>query len=180
MNSNTIMASLISVIDAQLALVGITDFDVSQNFQPSDQYTGGDKDSEFKTKIFLHSITNPNIGRSRKYNKSKDKRADIHHKSKVIQVSVVHYFDYSDIDSKTPEDMAELVADLLDSPDAIKALRDLDIYLQEVGEVRPVFTVNDKDQNESVPNFDLVINYQSDIIKSSGVVNNASGEAGMV
>ena len=180
MNSNTIMSSLISVIDAQLALIGITDFDVSQNFQPSDQYTGGDKDSEFKTKIFLHSITNPVIGRGRKYSTDSSQRADTQHLSKVIQVSVVHYFDYADVNAYTPEDMAATVRALLDSPDAIKALRDLEIYLQEVGEVRPVFTVNDKDQNESVPNFDLVINYQSDIIKISGVVNDASGEVGVV
>ena len=170
MNSNQLIIAVIEEIENQLNMVGVSDFEVSRNFQPTDQYSGADVDSDIKTRIYLHSITNPVIGHSRKYNSTSTKRADLQHSTKVYQVSVLHSFDYTDVDAMTPEDMCALVRALLDSPDAIKNLRANDVYLQEVGDVRPIFFVNDKDQNESVPNFDLTVVYRSEIIKGSGYV----------
>ena len=175
MNDNQLITAVITTIEDQLTLVGESSFEVARNFQPSNQFSGGDADSDIKTQVFLHAITSPVIGRSRKYNATQDKRADLQHKSKLIQVSVLHSFDYKDEDSKTPEDMCGLIRDLLDSPDAIKSLRARGVFLQEVGEPRPMFFVNDKDQNESSPNFDLTVTYRSEIIKDSGFVNTISG-----
>ena len=88
---------------------------------------------------------------------------------------MVHSFDETDVSSKTPEDMADLLHDLLDSPDAIAALRAKEIFLQEVEDVRPVFFTNDKDRYESVPNFDLTVNYSSSITKSAIFVDESEG-----
>jgi len=176
-NSNALITALIDEIESQLNEQGITNFNVSRNFQPSDQHSGGDVDSEIKTQIFLHAISNPSLGHSRKYNSDNTKRADLQHLTKVYQVSVLHSFDYEDVNAMTPEDMCALVRALIDSPDAIKNLRAKDIFLQEVTDLRPIFFVNDKDQNESVPNFDLTATYRSEIVKNIGYVDHAEGDS---
>jgi len=178
MTDNQMMIALIGEIESQLTNYGAIDFEVSRNQQPTNQYTGADKDDSIKTRVFLYPITNPSVGKNRRYQGDDQnfERVDTQHKSKSIQISVVHYFDYTDVNAMTPEDMCNLVHDLIDSPDAIKSLRGSDVYLQDAGDVRPVFSVNDKDQTESVPNFDITVNYQSSITKSAAYVDDAVGE----
>ena len=173
MNDNQIMIALIVEIENQMNLVGVPDFEVSRKAQPTNQYTGASTNDPIKTRVFLYAITNPVSGKSRSYfiDGVDPKRADIQHKSKLIQVSVLHSFDESDVNASTPEDMANLVRDLIDSPDCIKNLRDDGVFLQDAGDVRPVFTVNDTDRNESTPNFDIVLNYASDIVKESEIID---------
>lgn len=172
MTDNQMMISLIEEIENQFTLFGISNAEVSRGYQPTNQFTGADKDDPIKTRVFLYAITNPNHGRSRRYSGGNldPKRSDYQHKAKAIQVSVLHYFDPGDVNARTPEDMSNLVRDLIDSPDAIKNLRDKKVFLQECGDVRPIFTINDKDRNESTPNFDLTVNYTSSIEKASSTV----------
>ena len=68
MTDNEMMIALIEEVENQLGLIGVTDFEVSRNQQPSNQYAGADKDDTIKTRIFLYAITNPNHGKSRAYN----------------------------------------------------------------------------------------------------------------
>lgn len=176
MNDNQMMIAIIEEIERQLTLVGVDSFEVSRNQQPTNQYTGGDEDDTIKTRVFLHAITKSSDGHGRSYIKGSDfKRTDFQQKFKSIQISVAHSFDETDVNARTPEDMADLIHDLLDSPDAIKALRDNEIFLQEVGSVRPVFFTNDKDRFESLPNFDLTVNYSSAITKVAGFVDGVDG-----
>ncbi len=169
------MASLILTIEEQMSLVGFTDFEVSRNFQPSNQYTGADGSDSVKTRVFLHAITNPSLGNSRRYNSTRDKRADLQHLTKTVQVSVLHDYDYMD-DTDTPaEDICATVRALLDSPDAIKSLRERGLFLESVTDLRPIFFVNDKDLNESSPNFDVRLTYRSDIIKDVSAATEVNG-----
>lgn len=176
MTDNEMMIAIIREIEDQLVLVGFgdagIDFEVGRNQQPTNQYTGGDADDPVKTRIFLYSVTKGSDGHGRAYTQGVDfTRTDFQQRSKSIQVSVIHSFDYTDVNARTPEDVADLVHDLLDSPDAIKNLRDKDIFVQNVGDVRPIFFVNDKDRNEQTPNFDLLVNYSSSITKTTGYVD---------
>lgn len=179
MNDNQMMIALIAEIERQLTLVGVTGFEVGRNHQPTDQYTGADKDDSIKTRVFLYAITKGSDGHGRNYTIEDGgepfKRTDFQQKHKSIQVSVAHYFDETDINARTPEDMADLIHDLLDSPDAIKSLRDNEIFLQDVGDVRPVFFTNDKDRYESLPNFDVLVNYSSSITKAANYVDDSVG-----
>lgn len=169
MNDNRMMIALISEIERQFDLVGVTNYEVGRSQQPTNQYTGGSVDDSIKTRVFLYAITKGSDGHGRSYTPSSVgsdfKRNDFQQKFKSIQVSVVHSFDEKDINARTPEDMTDLLHDLLDSPDAIKALRNEEIFLQDVGNVRPVFFTNDTDRYESLPNFDLQLNYSSSITK---------------
>jgi hypothetical protein len=178
MTDNEMMSALIAETERQLTLYGITDFEVSRGMQPTNQYAGADKDDPIKTRIFLHNVANPNHGRSREYTLdiASPTRTDTHHKGKIIQYSVLHHFDYKDPDAFTPEDMANLVQQLMDSPDAIKKLIESDIFQQEVSDVRPTFKVNDKDRNESMPTFDLTVNYNSSINKTAIIVDSLGHE----
>jgi hypothetical protein len=178
MTDNQMMIALIAELNKQLTDYGITNFEVCRSQQPTTQHVGADKDDYIKTRVFLYSITNPSIGKSWAYKGdiSNFEREDTQHKSKSIQISVVHYFDYEDINALTPEDMANLVHDLIDSIDSIKSLREDGVYLESAGGVRPVFMLNDKDNTESLPNFDIVVNYQSSITKASGYVDIAEGD----
>lgn len=176
MTDNEMMIAIIEEIENQLELVNFgvsgTDFEVGRNQQPTNQYTGSDSDDSVKTRIFLYSVTKSNDGHGRSYTPGENfTRTDFQQRSKSIQVSVIHSFDETNINAKTPEDVADLVHDLLDSPDAIKNLRDKDIFVQNVGDVRPIFFVNDKDRNEQTPNFDLLVNYSSSITKTTGYVD---------
>lgn len=175
MTDNQMMIALILEIERQLNLVGVTDFEVSRNQQPTNQYTGGSKDDPIKTRVFLYAVTKGSDGHGRNYtleDGSKPfQRTDFQQKHKTIQVSVAHDFDETDVNARTPEDMSDLIHDLLDSPDAIQALRDKEIFVQEVGNVRPVFFTNDTDRFESLPNFDLTVNYSSAITKAADYVD---------
>lgn len=182
MTDNEMMIAIIREIEDQLVLVGFgdagIDFEVGRNQQPTNQHTGGDADDPVKTRIFLYSVTKGSDGHGRSYTQAPVggdfTRTDFQQRSKSIQVSVVHSFDYADVNARTPEDVADLVHDLLDSPDAIKNLRDKDIFVQSVGDVRPIFFINDKDRNEQTPNFDLLVNYSSAITKVSSYVDDVS------
>ena len=173
------MIYIIAEIERQLTLVGITNFEVGRNQQPTNQYTGGSQDDPIKTRVFLFAVTNGSDGHGRSYTIEDGaepfKRTDFQQKSKAIQISVAHYFDETDINARTPEDMSGLIHDLLDSPDSVEALRVNKIFMQEVSNVRPVFFTNDKDRFESLPNFDLQINYSSAITKVAGFVDVSVG-----
>lgn len=176
MTDNQMMILIIAEIERQLTLVGVglpgVDFEVSRNHQPTNQHTGADKDSEIKTQVFLYAITKGSDGHGRNYQTGTEfTRTDFQQRHKSIQISVAHYFDETDINARTPEDMADLIHDLLDSPDAIQALRDDKIFLENVGDVRPVFFTNDKDRFESLPNFDVLVNYSSAITKAANYVD---------
>ena len=183
MTDNEMMIAIILEIESQLELVGFgiagTDFEVGRNQQPTNQYTGGDEDDPVKTRIFLYSVAKGDDGHGRAYTQGVNfKRTDFQQKSKSIQVSVVHSFDETNINAKTPEDVADLIHDLLDSPDAVKNLREKDIFVQNVSPVRPIFFVNEKDRNEQAPNFDLLVNYSTAITKGAGYVDTV--ESGVV
>ena len=179
MNDNQMMIHIIAEIERQLTLVGVTAYEVGRSQQPTNQYIGASQDGPIKTSILLFSIATGNDGHGRSYTVAAGgepfKRTDFQQKSKTIQISVAHYFDETDINARTPEDMASLVRDLLNSPDAIKALRVNKIFVQELSSVRPVFFTNDKDRFESLPNFDLQINYSSKITKVADYVDNGAG-----
>lgn len=176
MTDNEMMIAIIEEIENQLTIVGVTNFEVSRNYQPTNQYVGSSNIDPIKTRIFLYAITKVSDGHGRAYTTGAEfTRTDFQQRSKTIQASVIHYFDETDINARTPEDMADLVHDLLDSPDAIKNLRDKKIFLQNVGDVRPVFFINDSDGNESAPNFDLLVNYASSITKPAGYVDDVAG-----
>ena len=179
MTDNQMMIAIIEEIENQFTLAGLgvagVDFEVGRNQQPTNQYTGADGDDSVKTRVFLYAITKGNDGHGRAYTQGPNfTRTDFQQKSKTIQASIVHDFDESDISARTPEDIADLLRDLLDSPDAIRNLRDKEVFLQEVGNVRPVFFTNDKDRNESSPNFDILVNYSSAITKAADYVDSAS------
>lgn len=177
MTDNQMMIAVIAEIKRQLTGQGIADFKVVRGMQPTNQYSGASKDDDIKTRISLYAVTKSNAGKGRIYSggNADPKRTDTHHKGKTIQVSVLHYFDESDIDAMNTEDMADLVQQLIDSPDAIRSLRDDGVFLESVGDVRPTFTVNDKDRNESTPNFDMTVNYSNSIVKDSAVVTGVNG-----
>jgi hypothetical protein len=180
MTDNQMMIYMIAEIERQLTLVGITDFEVGRNQQPTNQYTGASEDDPIKTRVFLFAVTKGSDGHGRSYTVETGgepfKRTDFQQKNKAIQISVAHYFDETDINARTPEDMSDLIHDLLDSPDAIASLRVNEIFVQEVSDVRPVFFTNDKDRFESLPNFDLQVNYSSAITKAAGFVNVSVGD----
>ncbi|AUG84954.1 hypothetical protein MAELSTROM_34 [Pseudoalteromonas phage Maelstrom] len=176
MTDNEMMIAIIEEIERQLTLVSFgvagTDFEVSRSQQPTNQYVGADKDDPVKTRVFLFSITKGSDGHGRNYTTGEEfTRTDFQQKTKTLQISVAHYLDWKDPSALTPEDVTDLIRDLMDSPDAIAALRAQKIFLQEASSVRPVFFTNDKDRFESMPNFDLQVNYSTSITKSAGYVD---------
>ena len=79
----------------------------------------------------------------------------------------------------TASDILTIAADLLQSHDAVRNLRNNGVNIERVTDVRPSYFINDKDRNESSPSFDLTVtyqhNYEKEIPSITGVNGNQHG-----
>ena len=155
MKDNLIIKALIECISQKLTEQGFTSFEVSRSAQPTDQYLGADIDSRIKTQIFLHQISHKIL-----QNAATEYKGEIESNRAVkVQIDCFHYYDIRDFDAFTPDDIAELISDMLFARDTIRCLREQGIRLESRTGIRPSFYINDKEHFENVASFDIVITY---------------------
>jgi hypothetical protein len=183
MTENEVIIALKAEIENQLALAGVTSFEVSRSAQPTDQFTGASVDSTVKTQVFLRPISpseNYNLSPGRKYSNTDPEVTYSHNKSMTIQIDVLTDFDYTDINALSAFDLCETVSQTLFEGDAIRALRDSGVRIQSKTDTRPAFPVLDKDRFESSPNFDLVVTYTTDRTKTFENITAVNGSTTIV
>lgn len=78
---------------------------------------------------------------------------------RTYQVNALSIQDPTDIDAPTPFDILAAVAETLQSESTRAAMMAEGIGILRVQDMRPPFIVDDRDRNESVPNFDFTITY---------------------
>lgn len=166
-----IVAALIAEIKTQLEIYGIdpAELRVARAYQVTSQHAGA---SRFEA--FIAPVTNTDIGWRRGYDNSDIKLT--HTKQKTYQVSAMTQFDPSNPGDIPAQDLAHIIHDMMQQPDSIRTLRDKCVYIQRCGPVRPSFWVNDSDEFESMPNFDVVVSYNSEYIKPVPVVTEVTGD----
>lgn len=155
MTDNELFTALIAEIKTQLDAYGLTDYAVKRNYQPGARNAGNGP------VIYLHSVSVQNIGRGLDYSWASGEFEQSNYKARTIQVDVIYTPDVSDETALLAEDIAGALADLLQSQAAIEALRAEGVRVENVSSPRPVFTVNQSDQYESTPGFDLRVTYSN-------------------
>lgn len=175
MTDGQIVAALIIEIRRQLEIYGIAagDLRVARSSQPTSQYAGADPDST-KYQVFIEPITNTQVGLSRKYADNGDMTVR-HVKQKSYQISTLADFDPSVPTDMPAHELAQVLNDMIKHPDALRELTDKGVYLLDSGPVRPSFQVNDSDEYESMPNFDIVVSYNAEYTKPVPEITHVTG-----
>ncbi len=171
MRDNDLFKVIIAELNTLLAVEGLSDVKVKQSYQPTQQSVSEQR------RIFIHKVSNPQVVVGIVYDENK--RIQQHLKRAVFQFDALAQQDPSDINSLTASDILTIAADLLQSYDAVRNLRNNGVNIERVTEVRPSYFINDKDRNESSPSFDLTVtyqhNYEKEIPSISGANSNLQG-----
>ncbi len=177
-----IVAALIAEIKRQLNLYGVSDLRVSRRSQPTRQHSGAAQGAE-KYQVFIEPVTNTNIGWGRTYSQQPDESLGLtinHVKQKTYQISALSDFDPANPSDIPAHDLAHIVADTLEHPDSIRALKSAGVNILSCTPVRPAFDLNESDQWESTPSFDVVVSYNTQYTKPAQVVGDTIGAVGRV
>lgn len=171
MRDNDLFKVIIAELKLLLADEGLGDIKIKQSYQPTQQSVSEGR------RIFIHKVSNPQVGIGIIY--SGTKRTQQHLKRASFQFDALAQQDPSDINSLTASDILTAAADLLQSYDAVRNLRNNGVNIERVTDVRPSYFINDKDKNESSPSFDLTVTYQHEYEKEipsiTGVNSNLHG-----
>ena len=164
MKDGQIINALMLEIENQLAIYGIlpADLHVTRSNQPSSQYSGATSSTK-KYQVFLTPVVSTQIGSGS--DRQGDKINYQHVKAKSYQISCLVDFDYADVEAIPAHDLAQIINDMLQQRDAARNLRTKGVQVQECSNVRPTFSVNNSDNYESEPSFDITIIYQSSYTK---------------
>ena len=157
MRDNDLFKVIIAELKSLLAGEGLSDVKIKQSYQPTQQSVSEQR------RIFIHKVTNPQVGVGIVYDENK--RIQQHLKRAVFQFDALAQQDPSDINSLTSSDILTIAADLLQSYDAVRNLRNNGVNIERVTDVRPSYFINDKERNESSPSFDLTVTYQHEYEK---------------
>lgn len=157
MRDNDLFKIIIAELKTLLASENLSDVKIKQSYQPTQQSVSEER------RIFIHKVTSPQVGTGIVY--SGTKRTQQYLKRASFQFDALAQQDPSDINSLTASDILTTAADLLQSYDAVRNLRNNGVNIERVTDVRPSYFINDKDRNESSPSFDLTITYQHEYEK---------------
>lgn len=132
----------------------LTDVKVKRSFQPTEQATSNDR------VIFIHRVDDPQVGGGIVY--SGNNRIQQQFERAVFQFDCLAPFNPADVNALLPGDILKISAHLLQSYKGVRNLRAKGVKIERVTNVRPSRFVNDQDQFEMSPSFDLTVNYQHD------------------
>lgn len=171
MRDNDLFKVIIAELRTLLDSEGLDDVKIKQSYQPTQQSVSEGR------RIFIHKVTNPQVGSGIIYDGTK--RTQQYLKRASFQFDALAQQDPSDINSLTASDILTTAADLLQSYAAVRNLRNNGVNIERVTDVRPSYFINDKDRNESSPSFDLTVTYQHEYEKEvpsiTGVNSNLHG-----
>lgn len=171
MRDNDLFKIIIAELKSLLTGEGLVDVKIKQSYQPTQQSTSEQR------RIFIHKVANPQVGTGIVYDGTKKKQQYL--KRASFQFDALAQQDPSNINSLTASDILTIAADLLQSYDAVRNLRNNGVNIERVTDVRPSYFINDKDRNESSPSFDLTVTYQhtyeKEIPSINGVNSNLHG-----
>lgn len=177
-----VIMQIIYLIENQLSTyynIPLEDLRVVRNNQPTQQHAGAVTGSK-KYQVFISQVPSGQTvgeGYNDEYTEGDDyvERTHYHIRRRVLQIECWSDFDPSDLNSLEGEDLAGIVRELLCQQEVLEELTEKSIYLQRTGAVRPIFAVNDQEQYQSTPSFDLTLTYNRKVTKDRARVVSIDG-----
>lgn len=168
-----IVAALMTEIRTQLVSYGINtnDLRVARSDQPTAQNAGSKK-----FEAYITPVTNTDVGWLRRYGNDYSSLTINHVDQSSYQISTLTLFNPANPNDIPAQDLAKIIHDMIQHPDAIRTLKSKGVDIQECSPVRPSFQLNDSDEFESMPSFDVTVSYNSAYTKAIPVVTSADGE----
>lgn len=169
MLDNLLIQNIRTAMIAGEAAAGIAGLPVKQSFQPVQQGANS------VATAYFYIIGHRRIGspqRSDEWSVSQGKmvHTETQQYETTIQITVLAPQDPANTTAKTAGDIANLMAYILQNEVTIQSLRENDIGILRIGDVRnPPFS-NDKEQNEFNPNFDSIFTHKQVIISEAPVL----------
>lgn len=170
MNDRDVVRALIAEIKNQLGIYGVSSSDiyVGRANQPTRQNAGAKLYN-----VYLSPINNTDIGWGR-YRVDGGTKVT-HTKQKSYQINTVTDYDHVNDVGMPAQDLAHVVHDMLEHPDAIQSLLGEGVNVMRCTDVRPLYWMNEQDEYEPMPSFDIVVNYSESYVKPSPYVTEVTG-----
>lgn len=170
MKENDLYTNLRTIISAGLAANAAPAYPVLQDFQPTQQ--GMDS----APTIYLHMIGDHRYGSVQRTDIWDSNTSTMVHTERQLletsfQLTCYATPNVNDLTIPTANDIAELVAAVLQSDSTIASLKALGLSVLRITDVRHPYFSDDRDQNEASPNFDFTIEHEQVIISTTPIVN---------
>lgn len=164
MNDGLIVKALIQEIKTQLGIYGIqpADLRVTRSNQPTAQYPGATNGAK-PYQVFITPVASTQVGYDRRYSGS-DLTLN-HVKQASYQISIMTDFDPATMTVMPAHEVAQIINDMIQQPDAIRTLKAAGVDIQSCTDVRPAFEVSESEQWQSMPSFDIVLSYNTQYVK---------------
>ncbi len=180
MLDGAIVKTLIAQIKVQLGIYGIADADlrVTRSNQPTAQHAGASTGSK-PYQVFIAPVASTQIGWSRDYDLDTIGAATVginHVKQKSYQISILTDFDPATMTVLPAHDVAQILNDMIQQPDSIRALKAGGVNIQQCTDVRPSFELNESEQWQSMPSFDITVSYNATYTKPIPAIIDTAGD----
>mgnify|MGYP006914385349 CR=1 FL=1 len=151
------------LLESAIAAEGITDTDVIQLFQPTQQSRADSGDGVYFQLLFTRNYGS--AYKTQTYNQDTGVFDTVQIQQMVakFQISVFYPADPSNVDRLSSNDLATNIAMRMQSDDSIQKLRAAGVGITRITDVRNPQFDNEQDQSEFVPNFDMDLNYNREI-----------------
>lgn len=171
MNDTQIVAALIAEIKTQLGIYGIplASLRVARANQPTRQNAGA-----LPYEVYIQPISNTDIGWGRQGTNAGT--LVTHTKQKTYQINALTEFNPSTGVGMPAQELAHTVHDMLEHPDAIRALKNKGVNVLSCNAVRPLYWQNEQDEFEPIPSFDIVVNYVTEYVKPVPIITEVTGD----
>ena len=158
---NDIWTDVIALLNEALTAKSITGMTVMRSFQPTD-VTG-------KNLVLINRISSKRYGWRGRHNKVINNvmtHIEKYFQEMRFQISVLKMINLADVTETTASDIANMLIDYLLSDKGLKSLRSKGYMPIRVVDVRIPSFVNQTDNYQLNPNFDLICTIQQEIIEN--------------
>lgn len=163
---NDIWADMVTLLNDALTAKSITGMTVMRSFQPID-VTG-------KNLVLINKISSKRYGWRGRHDKvinNTMKHIEKYFQEMRFQVSVLKAINLADINETTAEDIANMLIDYLLSDKGLKKLRSKGYMPIRIVDVRNPTFVNQTDNYQFNPNFDIICTIQQEIVEGQDVID---------
>lgn len=163
---NDIWTDVIALLNEALTAKSITGMTVMRSFQPTD-VTG-------KNLVLINKISSKRYGWRGRHNKVVNQvmtHIEKYFQEMRFQISILKMINLADITETTASDIANMLIDYLLSDKGLQSLRSKGYMPIRVVDVRNPSFINQTDNYQFNPNFDLICTIQQEIVENQNVVD---------
>ena len=167
MNDLALYTLIKAVIEAGLAANDLSDIVVAQNFQPTQQ------GANFERTVYMHKIADNRYGfplKKDEWQTDKMVHTEAIQMETTFQVSARVLADPADVTALTASDVANIVAQIMQSDVALAAFKAQNVGIYRVTALRQIYLENDYGRNEVEPSFDFTLTHKRVMLSETPVL----------